>query len=476
MDEARYRQLVEQLPVVTYIAALDDCHRMLYLSPQIATLTGFPAERWSADPAFFVNRLVPEDRPRVLEELARCRSQGSPLAVEYRLQGADGRTVWVSDEAQVVRDAEGRPQFRHGVITDITRRRVAEELLRQAHHTLRALIQASPLAIFMLDPQGLITTVWNAAAERLFGWSAAEVMGKPLPIIPTEQQGFFRSVLSRVLQGEVFEGLEVQRLRRDGTLIDLSLAASPLLGPEGKVIGVLTMLADITQRKRAEAALSAASRDATVGRMAAVVAHEINNPLAAIKAWLGLLRADLVGRPEVGRNLELIGEQVDRITRTVRNLLGFSRQRELRDVSVTAAVLIGTVTELFAGRLRTKGIRLEVSVPESLPAFSGDVDQLQEVFINLLENACQVLDQGRRVVIDAERRDGMVEVRVEDDGPGLGPDPERVFTPFYTTRVNGTGLGLTVARRICEAHGGQLLGENVATGGACFRVILPMRG
>jgi PAS domain S-box-containing protein len=471
--EARYRVLVEQVPVVTYIAALDETSSTLYMSPQIAAMTGFPPERWISTTAFFVTRLHPGDRMRVLAELALCREQGQPLACEYRLLAADGRTVWIRDEAKVVRDEQGRPEFIHGVLMDITQRKLAEESLHHAHQTLSALIAASPLAIFALDRTGCVANVWNPAAARLFGWSEAEVMGRPLPIVSPEKQQEFRSFFSRVLTGEVFTGVEVQRHHRDGTPIDLSMAAAPLSDPDGSPAGLIAMLSDITQRKRAEAALAAAQRDATVGRMAAVVAHEVNNPLAAMKAWLGLLRSDLAAQPEARKALDLISEQVDRIARTVRNLLGFARQREARERQVPCGELIRTVAELFAGRMRAKSITFELRVAEALPLVQGDPDQLQEVLINLLENACQALGHGRRVMLSANVREHLIEIVIEDDGPGLGTDPERLFTPFYTTKVNGTGLGLTVARRICVAHGGRLLAENAVSGGARFRVVLP---
>jgi PAS domain S-box-containing protein len=471
--EARYRTLVEQIPIITYIAAIDELNSMLYLSPQITAMTGFTPERWISNPAFFVNRLFPADRVRVLSERARCSEDPQPIQLEYRLLSSDNRTVWVSDEAKVVCDEAGKPQFIHGVITNITSRKLAESSLTHALATLRALVTASPLAIYMIDGQGLVTTVWNLAAERIFGWSAEEVLGRPLPTVGDESREEYERLCARVMAGETLTGVEVQRRRRDGTPIHLSLALAPLRGSDGNVESVVAMVADVTERRRAEVALASAQRDATVGRMAAVVAHEVNNPLAAIKAWLGLLHADLAHLPDVCRHLELIGQQVDRIARTVRNLLGFARQREARGMRVSTALLIRTVAELFSGRMRAKGIDFSVDVSEQAPTIAGDVDQLQEVFINLLENACQALDVGRHVAVLAKGIDAGIEITVEDDGPGLGPDIDKLFTPFFTTKVNGTGLGLVVARRICEAHGGSLVAENRSAGGARFTVRLP---
>ena len=472
--EARYRALVEQMPVVAYIATLDDLASRVYLSPQMLALTGFPPERYISNPSFYLNRIHAEDRLRVLGELSRCRV-GDMLASEYRLLTADGRTVWVRDEARPLRGEQGPHPLIQGVLLDITARRQAEASLRHAHQALRALVYTSPLAIFDLDPLGRVANVWNPAAERLFGWSEAEVTGRPLPIVSSDQDGEFKLLLSRVLAGEAFTGLEITRIRRDGSTIELSLAAAPLTAADGTVVGVMAMLADISERKRAEAGLAESRREATLGRMAAVVAHEVNNPLAAITAWLGLLKTDLADRPAALANLDLLAGQVERITRTIRNLLGFARQRETPETRVPLAQLISTVADLFVGRMRGKGLQFHRELPAVLPAVRGDADQLQEVLINLLENACQALDQGHQVWLTAASDDPtLVTIQIADDGPGLGPDPERLFTPFFTTRINGTGLGLTVARRICIAHGGRLDAGNRPEGGAQFRIVLPV--
>ena len=471
--EARYRALVEQIPIVTYVAAADEMASRLYLSPQITTVTGFHPERWISNPAFFVNRLHPNDRMRIMEEITRCREQGIPLACEYRVLAQDGGSVWVRDEAKLVRDEHGRGQFIHGVMIDITQRRIAEESLHQALATLRAMIDASPLAIYTLDIDGCISDVWNHAATELFGWRREDVIGKRPPFVTQEKFAESRAFLARILSGEVFTDVEIQRANSSGVIIDLNLAGAPLSDPDGRVIGAIVMLADISSRKRAENALMTSQRDATLGRMAAVVAHEVNNPLAAIKAWLGLVRADLASMPDACSHLDMIAEQVDRIARTVRNLLGFARQREAKEGRVPATVLIRTVATLFTGRMRARGITFECHIPNDLPIIHGDNDQLQEVLINLLENASQALSSGHRVELRAKAQSQQLDIVVEDNGPGLGPDPERLFTPFVTTKVNGTGLGLSVARRICVAHGGRLSAENVDSGGARFSVMLP---
>jgi PAS domain S-box-containing protein len=472
--EARYRALIEQVPVVTYVAAVDAQASRSYVSPQIMGLTGFLPEQWISQPGFFLTRVHPSDRQRVLYDMTQCREKSVPLACEYRIMAKNGQTVWVRDEATLLRDEQGRAQFIRGVWMDISQRRSAEDSLQQAVGTLTALIEASPLAICTLDRDGRISDIWNQAAEELFGWERDEVLEQQPPFVSNEKIAEAQAFLARNLSGEVFTDVEVQRINRQGNIIDLNMAGAPLTDADGRIAGAILIMADISARKRAEAAVLESQRDATLGRMAAVVAHEVNNPLAAIKAWLGLVRSDISAQPEACKNLDMIAAQVDRIARTVRNLLGFARQREAKDGRVPVTMLMRTVVALFTGRMRSRGIIFMSEIPEQLPMVHGDNDQLQEVVINLLENASQALTAGQQVTVKAFAEHEQLTIIVEDNGPGLGPDPERLFTPFMTTKVNGTGLGLSVARRICQAHGGRLQAENVDSGGARFSVSLPV--
>lgn len=244
----------------------------------------------------------------------------------------------------------------------------------------------------------------------------------------------------------------------------------------GRLRGALIGFRDLTEHKRMEELLAASQREATIGRLAATVAHEINNPLGAIKAHLRILEKQMGGEGDCAskESLEIVQEQVDRIARTVRVLLGFSRERSAPEKSVSIEQIIDTVCELFSVSFEEKGVELILDLPAEPSGLKADADQMQELLVNLLENARSALRRGDRLVIKLERRPGEIELILEDTGPGLGPDPEMIFEPFYTTKAWGTGLGLPIARKVCEAHGGKLLAENrkdVPTG-ARFRVIL----
>ena len=219
-------------------------------------------------------------------------------------------------------------------------------------------------------------------------------------------------------------------------------------------------------------ALIAAERDALLGRLAGRVAHEVNNPLEAIKIYIEPLRRRVADRPEVDHGLVVIDQQVDRIASLVRGLLGFVRQRAPHATPLEVREVIHSVVELLRPRFAKRGTRLDLALTEPLCGGTMDADGLQQVLLNLLENALAAAPAGGWVRLEGTCHDGAVHLTISDNGPGLGPFPEAHFRPFVTTKSDGTGLGLTIARRICEAHGGHLIGRNRDAGGAQFDLML----
>ena len=258
-SEAKYRTLVEQIPAITYTISLAAGVDFLYVSPQVETLLGFSPEDWRADAENWERQIHPEDRERLLAEITHSLESGEPFATEYRLLAKSGRVVWFRDEARVVHDPEGQFLFLQGLALDITERKHAEEALRETTHTLQTLIQASPLAIIALDLEGRVSS-WNPAAERMFGWSQAEVMGRPLPTIPPGQEQAFQAQHQRTLQGIPLLGLELRRQRRDGSAIDIRLSTASLYDGAGAMTGIMGIIEDITEPKRLGETLRQVSR------------------------------------------------------------------------------------------------------------------------------------------------------------------------------------------------------------------------
>ena len=257
-SEAKYRTLVEQIPAITYIIALTERNELVYVSPQIETLLGFSPEEWRADGRETWERQIHlDDRERVINEISHSFASGEPFVSEYRLLTKSGRVAWFRDEARVVYDPEGQFRFLQGLALDITERKRAEDDLRQTTHTLQTLIQASPLAVITLDLDFKVT-LWNPGAERMFGWKESEVLGGYLPaVVPEDQRDEEEVRLKQEMAGKAQSALELKRRRKDGSVLDVHLWTAPLLGAGGEIIGNMGILADITERKRAEEALRA---------------------------------------------------------------------------------------------------------------------------------------------------------------------------------------------------------------------------
>ncbi|MBL8798650.1 MAG: PAS domain S-box protein, partial [Planctomycetia bacterium] len=250
-SEERFRALVEKSSDL--LVLLDAQGTVTYVTPAVTPLLGYSPEEFLRRAPFA--GLHPDDRPALEAMFASCVAEpGKDVRAEFRTLHKDGSYRVL--EGYGINRLED-PSVR-AIVTnshDITDRKRAEEQLRDTNETLRALIEASPLAILALDPAGHVRS-WNAAATRIFGWNEAEVIGQPSPLAPEDQQAAAAALRERVLQGEAFAGIEAQRCRKDGSVIDVSISAGPLFDAAGQVQGVIAVLADVTDRKRAEQALA----------------------------------------------------------------------------------------------------------------------------------------------------------------------------------------------------------------------------
>jgi PAS domain S-box-containing protein len=247
-SQERFRQLAENLDAVFWMRS-PDSSQLFYINPAYARIWGRSLDSLYHAPKSWLEVVHPQDRDRISEK----RLRGDLGEEEFRIIRPDGEIRWVNARNFPIYDAQGKIYRVAGICVDVTERKRAEEALRETGNVLQTLIQASPLAIIALDRQHKVT-IWNPAAERIFGWSAPEVQGGPAPYVPENQRGEFRAMVEAEFRGQARNDLEVRRLRKDGSLIDVSLWTAPLYNAHGEVIGAMGMFADITQKKEAEKA------------------------------------------------------------------------------------------------------------------------------------------------------------------------------------------------------------------------------
>ena len=352
----------------------------------------------------------------------------------------------------------------------------------ESEERYRTVAETASDGIFVIDETSTVLYV-NRAAETIFGYSVGEIMGHQLTMLmPDYLRHVHRAALQRYVHtGKkhiTWEGVELPGLHRDGHEVSLEISFAEFM-KAGKHI-FTGIVRDVTDRKKAERALLQSEKLAATGRIAATIAHEINNPLEAITNLLYLATEKPSGASEY---LRLAGEELERVSHLARQTLGFYRHASA-PVTVNIPATLDEVLEVYKRRLQSKQILVHrrYEAPAEIQAFAGEIRQ---VFSNLIANAIDALGDGGRLVLrvtspsDWTRELGpFVRVTVADNGCGISPqDRNKLFQPFFTTKDDvGTGLGLWISRSIVEKHGGTLQVRSSSRPGATgtvFSVLLP---
>jgi PAS domain S-box-containing protein len=363
---------------------------------------------------------------------------------------------------------------------------VERERDMQAQTLLAAIVESSDDAIISKTLEGRIRT-WNAGAERIFGYTAAEAIGQPIMmLIPPDRHAEEPVLLARLSQGERIDHFETVRVTKDGRRIDVSLTVSPIRDRSGKVVGASKVARDITQRKQAEAALRDADR--RKDEFLAMLAHELRNPLAPLRNSLHILRLTAPNDPTTDRVGEVMERQVSHLVRLVDDLMEMSRisrgKIELRKEPVEVAAVVRSAVEVSRPLIDAAGHQLALAIPPEPMTLDGDPVRLSQVFSNLLNNAAKYTDPGGQIWLTVRREEIGVAISVRDTGIGIPPEMlSRVFELFTqvdhsTSRSQGgLGIGLTLVKSIVEMHGGSIEARSSGPGqGSEFVVRLPLAG
>jgi PAS domain S-box-containing protein len=357
----------------------------------------------------------------------------------------------------------------------LRQRRIAEEELRRSRERYRGLLETSPGAVALYD-RALRVWEWNAAAEQLYGFTKAEVIGNALPTVPLDEDEELHSFLQAVEAGGAVLDQETQRRNRRGDAIEVQLSLLPFR--EGGRQYVMEVTYDNRERVRLRQTLLELEKLTTMGKMAAGTAHHLNTPMASMLLRVQMMRARAEHKNGCASDLEQLENTIGFCQQFVRRLLDFSRKPAPQKQPEEVGPLVEAVLGFMAPSFSAKKVRASAELAEIAGArVLADRNQLETLLLTLLSNALDAVSTGGEIRIACRQGDGSLAIEIADNGCGISEaDIARVFEPFFTTKPpgKGTGLGLAIARNIVAEHGGTIGLHAVPAGGAVATVQLPL--
>ena len=477
---ALFRQIADSAPVLIWVSGADALCTWFnepWLEFRGRTLEQEMGNGWA-------DGVHKEDVDRCVDIYLSNFEKRTPFQMEYRLQRADGEFRWLLDH--------GVPRYSDtGLflgfigscidISDVTEIKQAwdtQQNISKRLGELAAIVESSDEVIISKNLDGIITS-WNAAAWRVFGYTAEEMIGQSiLKLIPEELHYEEKIFIEKLKSGQRIEQFETRRITKSGQTLDVSLTLSPVRDVRGEVIGASKILRDVSLAKRLEQSFLLAEKLAATGRMAATIAHEINNPLEAIVNLLYLLRPTISS--DEGRGYLATAEsELQRVSHIAKQTLGYYRE-DAAAIPVSLNDIAQQAITIYEPRCRASGIKILLSLTSAQKIFLRRGEILQ-VISNLIANSIYALSAGGTIHIDVrdcETDPQGVTLSVRDNGEGIGPEAlPRVFDAFFSTRATiGTGIGLFIAKQLVEGHGGQISIEsskNVREHGTNVHVFLP---
>ena len=435
---------------------------------------------YSADE--YVGRNIVEfhvDKDLIRAVLKRLASGETLVDHEAQMRCKDGSVRDVLINSNALRDERGEFVHSRCFTTDVTVQRRNE----RASQRLAAIVESSEDAIVAKDLHSIVTS-WNRAAERMFGYTADEMIGRPITIlIPPEHADEETEILDRIKRGIRVEHFESIRVRKDGSTFPVSLTISPILDRQGKVVGASKVARDITALKAAERALIEADRGKD--NFLATLAHELRNPLAPIRNAIEQLKLDVGLEARSASSRDVIDRQSRIMARLIDDLLDVSRitrnRLELRKEQTTLAAVFDSATETSAPLIERGKHTLSVVLPDEPIYLNADPTRLAQVFSNLLNNAAKFMEPGGSIRVSATRHQDRVAVSIKDSGVGISAASlPRIFELFAQSHAvegmpTGLGVGLALARSVVKLHDGSIEARSEGNGkGAEFIVSLPL--
>lgn len=397
---------------------------------------------------------------------------------EEILRHKDGGNVHVLINAFAVRDVHERMLQYRGLMLDISGLKNFQSELQRERDFSGKILNNTQSLILVTDTSGIV----SYANRRWYdmGYEQRQILGSPLEdLVVAARRQVLNQAFQEILAGNQVDNLDLQILRGDGRVGHFSVNLSPMRDDHDRVNSVVVVMSDITDAASLQSKLMHAEKMAAVGQLVSGVAHEVNNPLTAILGFADLLMENQEVPESARKDLRVILQEAQRTKQIVQNLLSFARQMPPQRKPVQLNAILRRTVQLRAYDFHSRGVEVVEQLDQDIPCVIGDAHQLQQVFLNIINNAYDAVREAvrpARIEITTARQGNMVETLFRDNGPGIS-SPERIFDPFFTTKEigKGTGLGLSICYGIVREHGGEILCfNNTESEGATFVVRFPV--
>ena len=471
--ERRYRELFDSIQEGLFFASPEG--QFLDVNDALVRMLGYDSaeELLRADVSAHLYP-TPAAKERLVSAIAE---RGAIRNYEETLRKKDGGLLHTMQNVSAVRDAFGQVAQIRGLMLDVTEQKMFQSQLQRERDFNQKILNATQSMILVLDTAGLISYANRRCYEA--GYRQNELIGHRLvEWVENSHRADFEAALQTTAHGQQVDNLELRARRPDASLGHFSISLSPMRDEANQVNSVVVVMTDITDAALLQAKLAHAEKMATIGRLVSGVAHEVNNPLAAILGFTDLLLENPETPASAREDLQIILQETQRTKEIVQDLLSFARQRPTQKEPVNVNAVLRQTIKLRSYDFSSHGVEVIEEFEENLTPTLGDAQQLQQVFLNILNNAYDAIQESGnhgRIHIRTRRAEDDIEVAFVDNGTGVA-DPERIFDPFFTTKQTGkgTGLGLSICYGIVRAHGGEILcWNNEGADGSTFVVRLP---
>jgi two-component system NtrC family sensor kinase len=471
--ERRYRELFDNIQEGLFFCSRDG--RFIEVNDALVRMLGRESreELLLCDPRSEVF-ISPEQHAALFAEMERHGALHNRAAV---LKRNDGSPVHVLINAFAVEGPQGNIAQYRGLILDITGLKAYQSELQRERDFSGKILNNTQSLILVADTAGLVS--YANRRWQVMGYEQEGIIGKPLErLVAAPSREVFHEAYLAILSGNQVDNLDLQILRAEGRVGQFSVNMSPMRDEQGQVSSIVVVMSDVTDAASLQSKLMHTEKMAAVGQLVSGVAHEVNNPLTAILGFADLLMENRELPESARKDLRVILQEAQRTKQIVQNLLSFARQMPPQRKPIQLNPILKRTLQLRAYDLQSRGVSVTESLCEHLPFIIGDAHQLQQVFLNILNNAYDAVRenvQSAQIEVSTSFKDGAVEVAFRDNGSGI-TQPDRIFDPFFTTKQvgEGTGLGLSICYGIVKEHGGEIFCENNSgSKGATFTVRLP---